>query len=171
MKKVFGIASLVTGLFAGVTAHAGILNVPYFAGQFEDCTKMFIQEAVVASIPHVGCGIQIPIPLESGRLLKQVRLLYSSSQNSGDFRITGEVMSKIYKTMPDAGQVEFVVPIFDSTTNPGAGMVAGAFMAQSGIPPHISYTDAFVLQPDRTYSVNAVIVGDAMFHGIQLVYE
>jgi len=159
---------------AGSAAQArGTMNVPFVAGQIlsgDNCRSKLLEDAVIATYPQVGCSVNVPVPLEAGRILRQVKVLYSSSRGTGDFHIAARLLGKEYRTMPDVGTVD-VLWGFDSRADPGAGMVGRGLMTQSGIPPRISYPDSFPLSADHAYSVNVDVFGDAMFHGIQIIYD
>jgi len=172
------LSSLFLAASAAMTAsaHGAVLNLPYEAAyRYGDSCNYSLQEGArnILGGPDGGfCWLAIALPIEAGRTIKQITIFHGTEGN-GPSWIRGFLGYKDLRGLPvNNSFVSAPLAEWESTADiADAGMAAGNLMAQFGVPPLVSYPDAFVVSSNRAYFVRVTISQQSEFFGLRVLYD
>ena len=118
------------------------------------------------------CWLEIPLPIEAGRTLKQITVFHGTD-GAGLSSIDAYLAYKELRPsqVADASGWNHLADWSSTSAIAGGAMSSGELMTEIGSPPLVSYPDAFTLAPDRAYYVRVTIGQQAEFFGLRVLYD
>lgn len=171
MKKLLnGLLLMAASAFA-CAAHAEVLNLSYAAGHYgSDCAQGPQGSSVVRS-SMTPCEVETVLPVPAGKTIKQVTVYYGTVFAASD--ITAQLRYKEFKSGDDnANQGGADIATWWSGTDVlYSDMASKNLLAQTGVPPLVTYPDAFVVAADRSYTVRVTLELQSEYFGLRVLYQ
>lgn len=159
-------------LLTGSTLMAATLNVPFSAGYVrKECadTKQGGVRLEANAQPTASCWVDIPLPIESGRVIEQVGVYYGTDGAHSDMRAYIGFKDLRAAALNDTFEGVELFRYGSMANVPSSGMALGNLMSQS--QAGVQYPDAFETAPSYSYFVRVMLRADSEFFGLRVTYR
>jgi len=169
-------AMLALAAYSAVPAQASeVLNIPFSAAYSREdspnnCAPNFGFGLASPAPAPVSCYLEFPLTVPVGRTIKQISVLHGTDEFLANPFI--EAYVAVQPIAAPWGGFQTQLFYWSSNAQVASGTVASErLMAQTGVPPLVSYPDAFVTQSNRMYHVIMHLVNGAYVAGLQVTYD
>ena len=157
------------------SACGAVLNLSYEAAyRYGDSCNYSEQGGVRSRLeaPMGYCWLSLALPIEAGRTIKQITVFYGTD-GAGPSSIAAYIGYKELRAASFNDSFNYVpLAQWESTDNVADESVASAnLMAQNGVPPLVSYPEAFVVLANRAYHVRVTLAQSSEFFGLKVLYD
>lgn len=180
-----GQASEVLNLAAAAGHATNPIGGPYYA----ECYRLNETSWIAGGPPSVyKCNLVFPIPLPSGRVIRQIAVLYGAlphedypfltcdeqpNDNPNCWAPQQWIAAYVQETViagagSGVGSQKFY---WESSDDVPVGPVAKENLMNEGVTGHPKYPDSFTLQPNRLYQVQVSAAGDTGIVGLRIIYD
>jgi hypothetical protein len=171
MKKLFNGLLLMAASAIACTAHAEALNLSYAAGHYGSDCAQGPQGASVVRSSMTPCQIETTLPVPAGKTIKQVTVYHGTLFAGSD--ISAQLRYKEFKSGDDSANPggTDIATWWSDTDVLYTDMASKNLLTQTGVPPLVSYPDAFVVASDRTYTVRVTLDQQSEYFGLRVLYQ